>query len=265
MCGLGRDQHGDFFKKDFEELGIRLEAEFFGEKPTGFCLVLVTPDSERTMAAGLGAAGLFSGEHVKEELIAMSRWLLVDGYMFVKPAGLSAVRRALECAESSGCRVALTFSADFVINSRRDEILAALGRAELLFVSRAEATALSGELDWHEALHKLRDLVPGVVITAGSLGALASFEGEEVFAPACVCHAVDTTGAGDMFAGAFMYGITHDLGAAKSAELASRMAALVVGQSGARLGKESFRLNPPWPPETPVSPKAARLPDLDNA
>jgi sugar/nucleoside kinase (ribokinase family) len=167
----------------------------------------------------------------------------VEGYLFANPeTGQGAVRRAVEAAKANGTKIALTCSDAFIPEVFGDAFRAALASADLLFCNAGEARAVTGADSTPAAFDKLTGMVPNAVVTDGPGGAFVRYAGAEAHAPAVACEPKDLTGAGDMFAGAFLYGVTHGVPAGRAATAANFLAMKVITQVGARLhhGTKTF-------------------------
>ncbi len=233
---VGDDRYGLFYANEFEELDIDIGNPVIVGEPTGTCLSIVTPDAERTMRTCLAVSSHLAARHVDAERIRKSQWLFVEGYVLANPdTGQGAVREAVRLAKAHGTRVALTCSEAFIPQVFGDAFRAALAQTDLLFCNAGEAQAVTGAADVPGAFAKLRDLVPAAVVTDGPNGAFVRFGGEEAHVAAFPCEPKDLTGAGDMFAGAFLYGVTHDIPPARAARAANFLAMKVITQIGARL------------------------------
>lgn len=235
---LGHDEMGLFYAREFTDLGIHLEADLLPHTHTGTCLVLITPDAERTMLTALGVNSTFSAEHVIEATIARSEWLYIEGYKFSEPSGQSAISEAIGYAKKHGTKIAVSFSDTFIINFFRDGLESALAHADLIFCNEMEGCAYTGAEDSAAAFEKLSAQFTNVCFTKGSKGSLVQWNGEVHEIPSFPVTPIDSTGAGDMYAAGFLYGITHGHSADKAGRLASYAASKVVSQFGARL-KES--------------------------
>jgi sugar/nucleoside kinase (ribokinase family) len=233
---VGDDRYGLHYTEEFSQLGIEFSTQPLVGETTGTCVSIITPDAERTMRTGLAISSHLSARHVSAESIAASEWLFIEGYVFANPnTGQHAIKEALRIAKSQGVKVALTCSDAFVPQVFGDAFHAALKDADLLFCNAVEATTVASAANVSEAFAKLKNLVPACVVTDGPNGAFVRFAGEEHHVPAFPCEPKDLTGAGDMFAGAFLYGITHDVPPAKAAKAANFLAMKVITQIGARL------------------------------
>lgn len=236
LCSLGDDRYGIFYKGEFDTFGIALAQPMVVGEMTGTCVALITPDAERTMCTSLGAAAKVSPHHVDAELIGSSEWLFIEGYLFLNPEyGIPSIKRAVEIAVEHGTRIAVTISEDFVVHAQREELEQVLRRATLVFANEREACALTSASNYREAFERLCAIVPAACVTAGPRGAIIKYDGVVSEIAAYPCTPVDLTGAGDMFAGAFLYGVTHGYSPADAARGACCLASHVIRQYGARL------------------------------
>src|SRR5262249_22862489 len=160
--------------------------------------------------------------------IGNSEWLFIEGYLFANPTGQEAIRAALPIAKKHGTKIALTCSEAFIVNLFNQPFLEALKQADLLFCNETEACAVAKTSGAEAAFKSLKGHVPSVVVTAGARGAFIRHNGTEVHVPAFPCEPKDLTGAGDMFAGTFLYGLTHDLPVDKAGRAASYLAMKVI-------------------------------------
>ncbi|MGQ9592870.1 MAG: adenosine kinase [Planctomycetota bacterium] len=233
---LGEDRYGDHFAREFAELGVELGGGRDATEPTGTCLVLVTPDAERTMQTYLGASALVGADCVDEGLVARSSWVLLEGYLLGSPErGAAAMRRAVELAKKHGRKVAVTFSAGFIVERFGGLLRDIVEASDLVFANAEEAKSFTERGSLDAALDDLAAGGRGAAVTAGADGALVSFEGRRFYAPAYRCCPVDLTGAGDVFAGAFLAGIVRGIEPELAARGASYLAMKVILQVGARL------------------------------
>lgn len=233
---VGDDRYGLFYQQEFEQLGIDVGNPAIVDETTGTCVCIITPDAERTMRTCLAVSSHLSERHVDEARIAASEWLFIEGYVFANPeTGQSAIRKALEIAKKHQTKVAITCSEAFIPEVFGEALFAALQQADLLFCNATESLAVTKASTPVEAFSKLKELVPNAVVTDGPHGAYIRFDGEEAHVPAYPCEPRDLTGAGDMFAGAFLYGINHGYPPAVAARGANYLAMKVITQVGARL------------------------------
>jgi sugar/nucleoside kinase (ribokinase family) len=234
-CLLGDDVFGRSYRNEMQKIGVTLNADLSPGKATGTCVVLITPDAERTMNTHLGVSAEFGPEHVSEEKIKQSSWVYIEGYLLSSPAGQEAARKAAALAKKHGVRVALTFSDTFIVEEFGSILRELAQSADLVFANLSEAQKYTGEEGESEAFAKLCKAVPNAAMTAGDKGARIRYDGLSHQIAAIKTNAVDATGAGDTFAGAFLYGITHGMTGSKSGELACLLASKVVSQLGPRL------------------------------
>ena len=231
---VGDDRYGLFYAGEFEELGIDIGNPIIVNEATGTCVCVITPDAERTMRTCLAVSSHLAAKHVDEARIKNSEWLFIEGYVFANPAtGQTAIREAVALAKKHGTRIALTCSDAFVLNVFGDAFNEALKHADLLFANETEACALAKTNTAEEAFKALQ--IPSLVVTNGPHGAFIRHAGIEAHVPAVPSEPKDLTGAGDMFAGAFLYGITHQVAPDKAARAACFLAHKVIEQIGARL------------------------------
>lgn len=233
---VGDDRYGLFYASEFEELNIHIGNPVIVNEATGTCVCVITPDAERTMRTCLAVSSHLADRHVDEERIKNSDWLFIEGYVFANPqTGQTAIRQAIEVAKKHGTKVAVTCSEAFIPQVFGDAFRPALQQADLLFCNETEAAAVTGATTPADAFAKLKDMVPNAVVTAGPAGAYVRFNGKEAHVPAFACKPKDLTGAGDMFAGSFLYGITQGIAPEKAAHAACFLAMKVITQIGARL------------------------------
>ncbi|MFN7736239.1 MAG: adenosine kinase [Pirellula sp.] len=233
---VGDDRYGLHYVEEFQTLRINMGNPVIFGQSTGTCVALITTDAERTMRTCLGVSSHLSDKHVDEERIAKSTWLFIEGYVFANPeTGQHAIRKAIDIAKHHGTKVAVTCSDAFVPAVFGEAFHEALKSTDLLFCNAPESLAITSTDTSSAAFQALRGLVPSCVVTDGPNGAFVRFDGEEVHVPAFPCHPKDLTGAGDMFAGAFLYGITHGYAPAVAARGANFLCSKVIGQIGARL------------------------------
>ncbi|HEX4997151.1 MAG TPA: adenosine kinase [Terriglobia bacterium] len=233
---VGDDRYGLFYTSEFEELGIDIGNPIIVNESTGTCVCIVTPDAERTMRTCLAVSSHLAARHVDEARIKSSEWLFIEGYVFANPdTGQTAIREAIRIAKSNGVKVAVTCSDAFVVNVFGDALREALQSTDLFFCNESEARAVAGTETAEEAFGKLKATVPSLVVTHGPRGAFIRHNGSEVHVEAFPTEPKDLTGAGDMFAGSYLYGITHGVPAPKAARAAAFLSHKVISQVGARL------------------------------
>ena len=205
---IAEDQLGLIFEHDMHALGVRFETPPLEDgPPTGRCLILVTPDGQRTMNTCPGASHELSADALDRDLIASASILFLEGYLFgpVKPR--AAMMEAIKIAHAAGRKVGFTLSESVCIAERKEPFTQMIesGGVDLLFCNEDEALQLTGRTDLQSALDELQVHVPTLVITKGPEGAIGVEGGKTIAIPAApVDQVVDTTGAGDLFAAGFL-------------------------------------------------------------
>lgn len=237
---LGRDEHGMFYASEFKDLGIELHAELTENEHTGTCLVLITPDAERTLNTALAVNTGFTREHVSEDAIRRAEWIYIEGYKFSEESGADAIEHALYYAKKYGTKVAVTFSDAFIVQYFSEGLRKAVAGADLIFCNEVEAQAFTGTGDMDEAFRALREAAPNVAMTLGEKGSKVHVGGFSWDVPAVPVTPVDTTGAGDIYAAGFLYGVTHGYTPEQAGRLGAIAAARVISQLGARLHAREF-------------------------
>jgi sugar/nucleoside kinase (ribokinase family) len=233
---VGDDRYGLFYASEFEELGINIGNPIIVNESTGTCVCVITPDAERTMRTCLAVSSNLAARHVDEDRIKHADWLFIEGYVFANPTtGQTAIREAIRIAKQHGTKIALTCSDAFVLNVFGAAFAEAFKDADLLFANEGEACALTKTSSAEEAFKYLKGVVPSLVVTNGPHGAWVRHAGVEAHVPAFACEPKDLTGAGDMFAGSFLYGITHKVPPHVAARAACFLSHKVITQIGARL------------------------------
>ena len=237
-CLVAHDDLGNFFLKDLDRNGVHTNLKF-EDCPaghTGRCLVMTSPDAQRTMNTFLGISSFLSPTHLDEAAIKNSTYVYLEGYLVSSPKGLDAIKEAKKLAEANKIHVALTFSDPSMtkyFSKQMEEIVGA--SVDLLFCNEEEAMIFTGTEFISDAREKLRKVAKRFAITLGANGALI-FDGDTfIEIEPYKVKAVDSNGAGDMFAGAFLYGITHNHSFAEAGKLASLASSRVVQQWGPRM------------------------------
>jgi sugar/nucleoside kinase (ribokinase family) len=233
---VGDDSYGLYYKTEFDELKIDIGNPVIVGEPTGTCLSIITPDAERTMRTCLAVSSHLAAKHVDRTRIRRSQWLFVEGYVLANPdTGQGAVREAIRIAKETGTKIALTCSEAFIVEVFGEAFRDALTHTDLLFCNAAEAKAVTGAADASAAFERLRGIAPAAIVTDGANGVFVRYGGVEGHVPAFPCEPKDLTGAGDMLAGAFLYGVTHEIPPLLAARAANFLAMKVITQMGARL------------------------------
>lgn len=236
-CKVANDDDGNFYQQDLDRAGVATHlVKQDNDGHTGKCVVMVTPDAERTMCTFLGITIDFSTEELEPEVVADSKYLYVEGYLATSEIARAAVREARDVAEQNQTKIALTFSDSSMVKYFKeglDEFLTP--GVDILFCNQEEAEIYTGQEGIEPAMEALLQFARQVVITRGKNGALIGTKERRIQVPGFKVQAIDTNGAGDMFAGAYLFGISQGLTPAQAGTLASRSAAEVVSNYGPRL------------------------------
>jgi sugar/nucleoside kinase (ribokinase family) len=232
------DELGRLYRHDLTSLGVAFETPAASEGPaTARCLIVVTPDGERTMNTYLGACQGLSEADVDADAIAAARIVYLEGYLWDPPAAKLAFRKASEIAHDAGGRVALTLSDSFCVDRYRAEFLGLMrhGVVDIIFANEHELRSLYETADVDTAIAALREEGVLGVVTRSAKGALAVTREETVEVPAYpVERVVDTTGAGDLFAAGFLHGLTSGREARDCLRLGALAASEIISHVGAR-------------------------------
>lgn len=235
---IANDETGDFYLTDIMDNGVdtKNSKENLPAGVTGKCMVMVTPDAERTMNTYLGITGSLDKDQIDEVALKNSKWLYVEGYLVASPSGQEAAVEALRLAKSNGIKTSLTMSDPNMVKFFKDNMQQLVGDGlDLIFCNEHEAKDFTGTSDVFEAREKLKDFAKSFVITLGKNGAIIWDGTMFIDIEPHTVDAIDTNGAGDMFAGAFLYGITNGMNYAGAGALASLASSKVVEQYGPRL------------------------------
>ena len=231
------DQLGEAFRHDIRAIGVQFETAPATVGPaTARCLILVTPDAHRTMQTYLGASTELAPEDVPPELIASAQVTYLEGYLWDRPRAKAAFLRAAQLAHAAGRKIALTLSDPFCVERHRASFLDLVrDHVDILFANEQEIIALYEASTFDEALQRVRGQCEIAALTRSAHGSvIVRGDALHVIYAAPAEAVVDTTGAGDLYAAGFLYGITHGFGLAACGRLASLCAAEVIGHAGAR-------------------------------
>ena len=233
---VAADEIGQFFLEDMRQQGVTIEVAPATVGQTGTCAIMITDDAQRTMLTNLAVSGTLTEADVDEAAIADSKYVYIEGYLLTGDTTRAAAYRAIELAKKHGVKVAFTASDPFLVNMLRDEMIELIeGPVDLFFCNEEEAKSLTQQDDPVECAQEIHTHAENVALTLGANGSLLMHEGELIPIEGVDVAAIDTTGAGDMYAGALMYGITNGLTWKQSGHLASHAAARIVSQLGARM------------------------------
>ena len=237
-CRVANDITGQFFVQDLHDSGVHssltLNESLTGV--TGKCLVFATPDADRTMNTFLGASGMLDISDIDEEAINNSEYVYLEGYLVSADCTRSAAIQARRIAEAMNVKTALTLSDPNMVIFFREGMQEMLGDGvDLLFANEDEACELAQSTDLNGAIETIKRVAKSFAITRGKEGALLYDGTELIEINAHQVDAIDTLGAGDLFAGAFLYGQSQGMSFQQSGDLASLASSKIVTRYGPRL------------------------------
>ena len=242
-CKVADDDLGQFYLDDLKSAHV--DCNMNGKHKggiTGKCLVMVTPDAERTMHTFLGISSELSPYEVSEAAIKNSSYCYLEGYLTTSETGKAANITAREIAKKNTVKTALTFSDPFVVDNFRDAFTETIGDGiDLLFCNEAEALSYTQKPTINEAIDVIKTFAKTFAITLGAKGAIVYDGQNAININAHTITAVDSNGAGDLFAGAFMYGLTHGMTFEQAGNIASKASSIIVSQFGPRLTLEQYQ------------------------
>lgn len=241
---LGRvadDRYGKHYTEDMQNCGVGFPGPDAAPEGTGTCLILVTPDSERTMLTHLGISTELQAENVDETIVKTAKAAYIEGYLWTGEDTRAAAVRMADIARKNRIPVSFTLSDAFVVNSFKDDLLDFIRwKTDILFCNDVEAKAMTDESDPHKAFDKLKHLAGTVFMTRGKEGSWVGQDGDDTISVnAFPVKAVDTTGAGDLYAAGALYGLNQGLGLREAAIIGSYCASQVVTHFGARMPTHS--------------------------
>ncbi|MBV8938307.1 MAG: adenosine kinase [Alphaproteobacteria bacterium] len=231
------DQLGEIFRHDLRSLSVRFDTAAAATGPaTARCLIFVTPDAQRTMNTFIGACAGVSEADIDEALIAAAAITYAEGYLWDTPSAKAAIDKALTAARRAKRATALTLSDTFCVERHRDTFIPLVRRTvDILFANEAEICALAQCNTLEDALGTVRGWCPIIAVTRSEKGCIVLSDQDRCeVAAEYVPNVIDTTGAGDLFASGFLYGISRGLTLPECARLGNRCAASIIQQMGAR-------------------------------
>ncbi len=236
-CKVADDELGRFYMQDLIDGGVDTNHHTAKDQgQTGRCVVLVTPDSDRSMCTFLGVSTHLSTDELVEDALRDSEWFYTEGYLVTSDTARAAAIQAKRVAETAGVKTAVSLSDPNMVKFFKSGLLEMIGSGvDLLFANEFEAMGMAGSDDLTQAADYLKTISKGFAITRGPLGALV-WDGQSLIEiDPVVVKAVDTVGAGDMFAGAFLYGLSQGWSFAQAGNLASAASAKLVTSLGPRI------------------------------
>ncbi|MDE0799903.1 MAG: adenosine kinase [Rhodospirillaceae bacterium] len=231
------DQLGRIFARDIQSIGVHYETEPLSEGPaTARCIILVTPDAQRTMFTYLGASGALSATDMNKDLIAASKILYIEGYQWDLPETKKAIVSACETAKRSGGKVALTLSDPFVVERHRNDLFDLVNQhVDIIFANEIEIKTLFRLNSFDEAVEAIEGRVEIAALTRGAEGAVTVTKDKLIQTPASpMGKIIDTTGAGDLYAAGFLFGYTRGDDLETCANIGALAAGEVISHLGAR-------------------------------
>ena len=240
-CRVGNDELGSIYLNGLNDANITTSTKSISEGVTGTCMVLVSEDSERTMHTYLGITAELTDEQIDFTPLNTAKWLYIEGYLSTSDTARLAVKQAREIAKANGVKIALTLSDPAMVQYARQGLNELLDNGvDLLFCNEQEALMYTETDNIDAALAKLKLLSQSVVITLSSKGALISNSQSTFTVAGREVVAVDTNGAGDAFAGSFLYALNAGLNEKAAAEIAVLISSQVVAQFGPRLAVHQY-------------------------
>lgn len=243
-CKVANDDTGKYFLDDLAASGVQtnLSRDALDEGHTGKCIVLVTPDAERSMNTFLGITRKISVAELDEAALSDSQYVYIEGYLMPEVNAHAAAVKARQVAEAAGVKTSLTLSDPNMVKFFKDQLLEVIGEGlDMVFSNEEEARLMFGANSIEEAVTGMKGIARQFAITRGADGALV-FDGQQMHEiPAEKVTPVDSNGAGDIYAGAFMHGLTNGMPFAECGKLAGAAATTLVQQMGARLSNEQMQ------------------------
>ena len=235
---IGRDEYGYLYEKETSTAGVDPKLKK-SEHLTGHCIVLITPDAERTFVVHYGASTKLSKEEIDEEDIKASKIIHIDGYQLEDPNMKEVCIHAMQLAKKHGTKISLDLSDPGVVKRNKEEFKKIIREyVDIAFANEEEAKALTGK-NTEQALDEIA--CDTVIIKLGEKGSIIKTKEQKIKINAIKTNAIDTTGAGDAYAAGFLYGLTNNLSLEECGNLASMLGSKVVSQIGARLSPEIIK------------------------
>jgi len=241
-CIVSDDDHGRFYLEDLSSNNVNhTNPPLSSDLSSGRCLVMVSDDAERTMCTNLGINTEFKASDLDEKIIKASNYLFLEGYLVASPKGMEVCKKAVQAAKDNDTKVSISLSDPNIVHAFKDEIKTLLDmNCDLIFCNEDEALTYTETDDLSNAFQIFKEISPNFLITQGSSGCIG-FDGKNEFdIPGIKVNAIDTNGAGDMFAGAVLYSIASGSSLEKGAIFGCYAASKVVSNVGPRLLKEEY-------------------------
>ncbi len=239
-CKVANDENGTFYLNDLSSAQVAFHNDNGSAQGiTGKCLVMITPDAERTMNTFLGVSASLATDDIDVTALQNSEYAYIEGYLVTSDTGRPAAKKLRELSKEFGVKTAMSLSDPAIVEYFHDGLSEILGDGvDILFCNESEALSFTKTDTLEAAFEALKNIAGSFAITRGAKGALM-FDGEQrLTVDAHAVKAIDTNGAGDMFAGAFLYALSQGKGFEDAGKLASKAASVVVSQFGPRLRAE---------------------------
>ncbi len=234
---IGRDETGDFFKADLEKSHIHPMLNL-SDTPSGLASTLITPDGERTFGTFLGASVELSAGDLTTEMFSGFNMLHVEGYLVQNHQLLESI---LKLAKKSGLKISIDLASYNVVEDNLDFLKDMIEKyVDIVFANEEEAKAFTG-LDAEEALNRISDYTEVTIVKTGSKGSLVKSSGQITFVDSIQANVVDTTGAGDLYAAGFLYGMIREKDLRTSGQIGSILATEVIEVIGAKIPDERWK------------------------
>lgn len=253
-CRVGDDANGKFYLDDLNKVGVKTSNNSIAiGGTTGTCMVLVTPEGERTMQTHLGTSAELGDTDIDFAQMTDTDWLYIEGYLAMSPTATPAIAQLQDLARKNNSKIAVSFADPAVVKFGRDGLDAMLtGRVNVIFCNREEALLFTGKDDINAAAKALLDVCKLAVVTNGAMGTIVAFQDGTVdeehddnvvmIETPTVGTVLDTNGAGDNFAGVFLHALSQGYNLKTCGILASGVASQVIQQHGARLPSEQYQI-----------------------
>ena len=232
------DTNGEFYRKDLLDSGLHFDVHPLPEEhgPTGTCVVLTTPDTERTMFTHLGVSTELNDHDIDEERLKKCKFSYIEGYLWTGEATKRAAKRTMELSKKNGIPAAFTFSDPWLVGMAKDDFKNLItDYCSIVFCNAEEAKIFTGNDNIKENAEIIGEFVDQVYITNGSSGCVVNDNGKIFDVSGFKVNAVDTNGAGDAFAGGVLYGLSRGAPAEKAAKCGNYLASCIVQIPGARI------------------------------
>jgi len=234
---IGKDELGDFFKKDLFAAGVNPELAESSTK-SGLAVALVSPDSERTFATFLGAAVEISAEDLNNEMFQGYDYFHIEGYLV---QNYDLIERAVQLAKANNLKVSLDLASFNVVEDNLEFLQRIVKEyVDIVFANEEEAKSFTGK-EPEEALNDIAEIADYAIVKIGSKGSMVKHQGKVYTAGVIDAKSVDTTGAGDLYASGFLYGLHKGLSLDEAARIGSITAGNVIEVIGAKMDEERWR------------------------